>query len=247
MLAPATRMVLEQAGIERGMRVLDLGTGAGDVAFEVADMVGSSGSVLGVDQSASALRWAARRLETRDISNVTFLRDDLHTVEIADRFDAVVGRLVLLYTPHPAEVLRRYAALVRKGGLIVAMEYEMRAAGSIPSVPLSERVVGWITEAFGRSNLDASLGARLEPIMRAAGLTDPTVVGLQSYFAPDDPAGARLAAATVRTLLPVIVRTGVAEPEEIDIDTLEERCATSLADGCAIFKPPVLVGAWARI
>jgi SAM-dependent methyltransferase len=247
MLAPATRIVLEQAGIEPGMRVLDLGTGAGDVAFEVAEMVGPSGSVLGIDQSASALRWAARRLEARDVSNVTFLHDDLHSVEIADSFDAVVGRLVLLYTPEPAGVLRRYAALVRKGGVVVAMEYEMLAAGSIPSTPVSEQIVGWIAEAFRRSQLDASLGAHLEPIMRAAGLAEPTVVGLQAYFSPDDPAGARLAASTVRTLLPVIERTGVATAEEVDIDTLEARCAKDLLDSCAVFKPPVLVGAWARV
>lgn len=247
MLRPATRAVLRQAGIEPGMRVLDLGTGAGDVAFEVADMVGPSGSVLGIDQSTSALRWAARRLETRDASNVTFLHDDLHTVAIAESFDAVVGRLVLLYTPDPAQVLRRYAALVRPGGVVVAMEYEMRAAGSIPPIPLSDQIVGWITEAFRRSNLDGSLGARLGPILRAAGLADPTVLGLQTYFAPEDPAGARLAAATVRTLLPVIERTGVATAEEVDIDTLEARCAASLEERCAIFKPPVLVGAWARV
>lgn len=131
--------------------------------------------------------------------------------------------------------------------LSVAMEYEMTAAGSIPPTPVSDQIVGWIVEAFRRSNLDASLGARLEPIMRAAGLQHPTAVGLQAYVAPEDPAGPRLATSTVRTLLPVIERTGIATAEEVDIDALEARCARGLRERCATFKPPVLVGSWAVV
>jgi SAM-dependent methyltransferase len=246
-LAPATRTILGLAGIEPGMRVLDLGTGAGDVAFEVAGMVGRGGSVVGIDQSVTALKFAAHRAEQRGLTNVTFIHDDLHTVQIADEFDAVVGRLILLYTPDPAEVLRKYAALVRRGGVVAVMEYEMTAAGTLPPTELSVRVTGWIAEAFNRSGLDASLGARLGPVLRAAGLDGAVVLGLQGYREPRDPEGARLAAGTIRTLLPVLERTGVAAAAEVDIDTLEDRIARDCAHHDSTFKPPTLVGAWARV
>jgi SAM-dependent methyltransferase len=246
-LAPATRTILRLAGITPGMRVLDLGTGAGDVAFEVAELVGPNGSVVGVDQSVKALRYAAVRAERRNLANVAFLHDDLHTIPIDDRFDAVVGRLILLYTPDPAAVLRKFAGLVRPGGVVATMEYEMRAAGTLPPTELSSRVCDWIIGAFDRSGLDPSLGARLGPILRDAGLADATVVGLQGYREPGDPAGPKLAAETVRTLLPVIERTGLATAAEVDIDTLEDRLAQdSMAHGTT-FKPPTLVGAWARV
>jgi SAM-dependent methyltransferase len=48
-MAPATRMIFTEAGIRPGMRVLDLGCGAGDVAFLAAELVGPGGSVLGID------------------------------------------------------------------------------------------------------------------------------------------------------------------------------------------------------
>ena len=54
LLGPATRMIFAEAGIRPGMRVLDLGCGAGDVAFVAADLVGPSGSVVGVDRSPQA-------------------------------------------------------------------------------------------------------------------------------------------------------------------------------------------------
>ncbi|MGH3359676.1 MAG: methyltransferase domain-containing protein [Nocardioidaceae bacterium] len=246
MLAPATRTILRLAGIRPGMRVLDLGTGAGDVALEAAEMVGPTGSVIGIDQSAEALSWAARRIEAHNVHNISFLHDDLHTVPITGRFDAVIGRLVLLYTPDPAAVLRRYKTLLGPDGVIVAMEYEMTAAGSIPPTPLSERIVSWITEAFRRSGLDPSLGARLGQVTADAGLDRAEVLGLQAYRAPNDPSGARMAAAMIRTLLPVLERTGVATPAEVDLETLEQRIAGSLSDNDAIFKPPTLVGAWSR-
>jgi SAM-dependent methyltransferase len=165
----------------------------------------------------------------------------------ADEFDAVVGRLVLLYLPDPAEVVRRFAGLVRPGGVVAMMEYEMSAGGTLPPTELSARVVLWITEAFRRSGLDPSLGARLDDVLRRAGLDDVTVLGVQGYRPPGDRAGAALAASTVRTLLPTIQKTGVATVAEIDLDTLEDRFVRDSVEHGAIFKPPTLVGAWARV
>jgi ubiquinone/menaquinone biosynthesis C-methylase UbiE len=67
---PITRRIFEAAGIAPGMRVLDCGSGAGDVAFLAAELVGSSGAVVGVDRSASALETATRRAAERGLSNV---------------------------------------------------------------------------------------------------------------------------------------------------------------------------------
>ena len=44
---PFTRQLLQQAGISRGMRVLDVGCGSGDVSFLASELVGPSGKVIG--------------------------------------------------------------------------------------------------------------------------------------------------------------------------------------------------------
>lgn len=246
-LAPATRTLLGLAGIVPGMRVLDLGTGAGDVAMEVAELVGPTGSVVGIDQSAKALALAAERIGRRGFTNVSFIHDDLRTVRLTDEFDAVVGRLVLLYTPEPDEVVRKFAGLVRPGGVVAVMELELTAGGSIPPTELTDRTAYWISEGFRRSGLDAGLGARLTEVMRRAGLDGATVLGLQGYHPPGDRDVARMAAGVLRTLLPVLEKTGVVTPEEVDIDTFEERFVRDSVAHDAIFKPSPLVGAWARV
>ena len=60
------------AGIGPGMHVLDLGSGAGDVAMLAADMVGPTGSVLGLDHDADSVAWARKRSEDARYTNVQF-------------------------------------------------------------------------------------------------------------------------------------------------------------------------------
>jgi 2-polyprenyl-3-methyl-5-hydroxy-6-metoxy-1,4-benzoquinol methylase len=57
-LDPITRRFLLEAGIVPGMRVLDVGSGAGDVAFLAAELVGATGEVVGVDLAPAAIEVA---------------------------------------------------------------------------------------------------------------------------------------------------------------------------------------------
>ena len=73
------------------------------------------------------------------------------------------------------------------------------------------------------------------------------MVGLQGYLDCGDPAGPKLGAETVRTLLPAIEKTGIATAADVDVDTLEARLLQDTIDHDSAFKPPTLVGGWARI
>jgi ubiquinone/menaquinone biosynthesis C-methylase UbiE len=91
-LAPATRMILAEAGIRPGMRVLDLGCGPGDVTFVVADLVGPNGSVVGVDRSTEGLARARLRAGQRGLTQVQFVEGDIHDPAPGGPFDAMVER-----------------------------------------------------------------------------------------------------------------------------------------------------------
>jgi ubiquinone/menaquinone biosynthesis C-methylase UbiE len=96
---PFTRRLLEDAGIEGGMRVLDVGAGAGDVTLLTAELVGPTGSAVGVDRDPRVLKTASARAEAASLTNVSFVAEDFREAVLPHgRFDAVVGRLVLLST-----------------------------------------------------------------------------------------------------------------------------------------------------
>ena len=72
-----TRLLLRAAGIGPGMRVLDLGTGLGHVARLVAELVGSKGSVVGIDTSAKLLAAASARTSAHP--HVRYVQGDVRT------------------------------------------------------------------------------------------------------------------------------------------------------------------------
>lgn len=73
------------------------------------------------------------------------------------------------------------------------------------------------------------------------------MIGIQPCIGPDDPANAALLAALVRTMVPVMERTGVATAEEIDIATLQQRLTDEMKSARAVLPYPPLFSAWARV
>ena len=246
-LAPATRTILQAAGIGLGMRVLDLGSGTGDVAFVAAELVGSAGEVLGIDRSPEAVATAQARAQQQGLGNVGFVVGDIHEAAPGGPFDVIVGRLVLMYVPDPAVVLRTQAALLRPGGVVAPIEFDLGSARSLPSTPLVQQLLAWLADTFQRAGIQPSLGARLWATLRQAGLRPLGMVGVQPHFGPEDPAGAAMLAGIVGTVLPLMERTGVATAQQVGIETLQARVAEELAASQAVFAHPILLSAWGTV
>ena len=69
-LADITRRLIRECGIQPGMRVLDIGCGAGDVSMLLADAVGPSGLVVAIDREARAVETARSRAEVAGYCNI---------------------------------------------------------------------------------------------------------------------------------------------------------------------------------
>jgi SAM-dependent methyltransferase len=244
-LAAATRTILEAAGVRAGMRVLDLGSGIGDMAFVVAELVGPTGEVVGIDRSREPVAKAKLRARQRGLANVRFLVGDIHDPAPDGPYDAIVGRLVLMYVPDPATVIRIQASLLRPGGVVVPIEFDLYSARSIPGTPLVSQALSWLSETFKRSGIEPALGPRLWTIQQEAGLRPVAMIGVQPHFGPEDPDGPAILAGIVRTLVPLMERSGVATATDVGADTLEQRLTDELRASGSVFAHPMLISAWA--
>jgi tRNA A58 N-methylase Trm61 len=90
---PFTERLLRDAGIGPGQRVLDIGSGVGDVALLAARLVGPTGRIVGVDRDGSALAKARARVTAAGIEHAHFIECDVADVHADTYFDAVVGNV----------------------------------------------------------------------------------------------------------------------------------------------------------
>jgi SAM-dependent methyltransferase len=242
LIDPLTSRVLERAGLAPGMRVLDLGSGAGNVALLAASLVGPGGSVVGIEQDPAAVELAQRRTT---VANVEFRVGDVQTLDgVEGAFDAVVGRLILMYLPDPVAALRQAAARVRAGGLVCLHEADLHYVWASPQTPLWAQVRGWFLEGLGKAGIEQRMGLSLFTTFRAAGLPGPhLLIEALADGGPDAPAWAW--ANIVAEAVPLMERLGVATRAEVDPATLADRllAETHASDGCVLSAP--MTGAWA--
>jgi SAM-dependent methyltransferase len=245
--ASSTRALLQEAGIGPGMRVLDVGCGPGDVSLLVADRVGATGEVVGVDINDRVLQLARARVAAGGATQVRFVQTDLRDFPVDTLFDAVVGRFVLMYLADPVDVVRRVAQYARPGGVVAFQEFqfEFTPLTSAP-VPLFEQWRSWGLAVFRRSGVDTSMGLRLRQIFVDAGLPAPSL-HLDGYMArPGDELAARVVTNSLRSALPLVEQFGIATAAEVDIDTFEQRYLAELTTSGAVHMLPPTMRAWTR-
>ena len=249
---PFTRRLFEAAGVREGMKVLDAGSGAGDVAFLVAEMVGPHGKVVGIDNNPVVLETARRRATEADLSNVTFVDGDMCGTNLAldTDFDAVVGRHILVYTADQAAALRAVARHLRPGGILAFQEFDFSLSESLwthEATPrLFKQCILWILDVFRLAGFQMNMSRALPEAFRRAGLPLPHMfldgpVGLGS-----DWSGYDYVAECLRSTLPLLERFGIATAQEVDVETIAGRLREEVVNQYSYIILTLMVGAWIR-
>lgn len=242
-----TEHALRLAGLRPGMRVLDIGSGPGDVSFIAARLVGPTGTVLGVDAAPAMVELARARAAEKGLSTVHFTQSAVDSITLDEPVDAVVGRLILMHLPDPAATLRHLVSFVRPGGVVAFSENDITAAHGVPDTPLFRRVTGGIVRAFEAMGLSPRFGTTLHTVFADAGLGAPRLtLGTPIGTAADTDILAYLAEVW-RLVSPIAEQGGFAIDELADIDGFVPRFREqALAVNALIAMPPIIT-AWAEV
>src|SRR5215831_18683931 len=244
-LAPTTERLFREAGIGPGQRVLDLGSGMGDVAMLLARLVGASGEVVGIERDSISVEQAEARVAEADLRNVNFLNTDVNNIVTDEPFDAAVGRFILMFLPDPISVLRSVAGLVRPSGVLAFQEPSwtvMLALGA--RLPLWSRTRHLIHEILLRSGANPEIGLALHSIFQEVGLPAPKMhlempLGSDADFI-------RLTSDLVCSLRPLAEQHGVCLEDLGDLDTLPHRICAEVVAANTVVSLIAVVGAWSR-
>jgi len=164
------RAALVSLGLAAGQRVLDLGCGPGGTLQRLqADLPPSL--AVGVDLQQGYL--------ARARGSARVVRADATEIPLADQsFDFVFMRLVLRHTPARQRILEEAKRVVRRGGIVCAVDVDEEATAFDPEPPRWAKLKAALAASARRAGGDPIVGRRLPRLMREAGLLDPRVVVL---------------------------------------------------------------------
>jgi SAM-dependent methyltransferase len=243
-----TERLFRAAGIGPGMRVLDVGCGAGHVSTLVAGLVGQEGSVVGVDRERDTLNHARAHVSTE--ADVSFVLGDFRDDTVAEgSFDAIVGRYVLMYQSDPVAAVTSLAGRVRPGGVVAFHEMDIPSRypspGPWPESELGDELGRLLLEVWLATGTQVRMGPRLPSTFAAAGL-DPCLDLLTEALVGIGQEWALGIVSLLQSMEPVIRELGLADLDLLDLDTAVDRLLADAPPPGPVGMGPVKVAAWAR-
>ncbi|CAI8003154.1 Ubiquinone/menaquinone biosynthesis C-methyltransferase UbiE [Geodia barretti] len=231
------------------MQVLEIGSGAGDVALTLAELVGPTGQIVGVDINVDILDTARQRAADAGMQNIEFIAGDARILEFSDKFDAIVGRFVLMYMVEQRTAFAKLVTHLKPGGIIAFQEpeYTLYPAFLHPDTPLMNQLITWILDVFEHSGAHLNMGIGLYQAFVDAGLPSPTMHLESPIGAEKNWAGYRYMATIFRSLLPLLEKYGLATAEQVDVDTLASRIRQEVITSKRPFFLPLHVTAHATL
>jgi ubiquinone/menaquinone biosynthesis C-methylase UbiE len=242
-----TERLLRDAGLREGMRVLDLGSGTGDVSMLAADIVGPSGSVVGIDRNQRTVELAQRRASEAGYSQVAFKVCPVEGLRDPAAFDFAVGRYVLVHQADPVEFVRAASQAVRPGGVIAFHENTPSIpARSYPPLELYDRLADLITAAAVSNLPSCDAALRAPTLFRAVGLPCPTLFSETPLGGGENSPIREWTADLHHSLRPQYEKAEIAVPESLDFDKIKDRLKAAATQGRCLLMMPMQICFWAR-
>jgi SAM-dependent methyltransferase len=216
--ADMARLAFRRIGVQEGWKAIECGCGPIGGLPVMAEMVGPSGTVVGVDFSEPAVQRARSITDALRLDNVELVCGDIHDLDstaLGGPFDLAYTRLFLMHQGDPGKSLSRIADLLRPGGWVVAQEaLRYPPPRSHPHHDSLGSYWDLVHDLLERVGVPRGAVESLPQVARTAGLE---VVAVTGSFATMDPdVGFDLHADTLAAAKGRGVASGVWTEEQVD-------------------------------
>ncbi|GGK80961.1 methyltransferase domain-containing protein [Mangrovihabitans endophyticus] len=166
-------------GVRRGQRLLDAGSGVGEVARMLGERVGGDGEVVALDYSAATTEVARHR---HDGGPVRYLTGDVAALDLPDdHFDGVWCERVLQHLTDPDGAIGEMIRVTRPGGRICLIDTDWRSlAFDGLSAGLSDMMLRRMRDRLTAAQFD--MGRTLRGRLVRAGVRDPGATPVTCFF-----------------------------------------------------------------
>jgi SAM-dependent methyltransferase len=135
-IGPPGRAAMARLTLDPGQAVLDVGCGCGQTLLELADLVGPSGRVVGVDVSPPMLARARERAAARP--EISLVQADAQTHSFpAGSFDSIYSRFGVMFFEDARAAFTNLRAALRPGGHLAFVCWQDIARNPWAALPLA--------------------------------------------------------------------------------------------------------------
>ena len=177
------------AGLSRGERVLDLGSGGGIDCFLAAQQVGSDGHVIGLDMTPDMLSLARQNQANLGLTNVEFIQGDMEDIPLPDSsVDVIISNCVVCLSPDKDAVFRETFRVLAPGGRLHLSDM----MSPTPEGPDRTDAEAWASCIAGAEHRGVYLGR-----LQSAGFTDVEITEESVRFDETDEVPSNVASVKV--------------------------------------------------
>jgi SAM-dependent methyltransferase len=240
---PDTEEFLRRAGLRSGMRTADIGCGIGTISCWIAEHVGPSGSVVGIDVSEPQIVQARALAARSGLKNMEFRTASANDTGFERHtFDFVFSRFLLMHLSRPLDALAEMVSLVKPGGVIACEDGDFTSPFCQPPALPFDRCFELYRAVVSAQGADPRIGPKLYRMFLECGLSEPDVALAQPVFVRGD--AKRLPEWTLAECGPGLVEHGITKQEEIDRITAELKALAE--DESTLFAMAQMTQVWAR-
>lgn len=231
---PATHNpILERRSVENGNRnllkylkpglsVLDVGCGSGAITRSIAEKVGPTGRVLGIDLSPAMIELTQPHKQA--FAWLEFQQADVYSYATAERFDLVTSARTLQWLTQPEQALLTMKRWLKPGGILAILDYNHEKIVWNPAPPASmRRFYNAFLEWRQDAGFDNAIADHLAGMMHQIGLEQ---IHVEAHFEltqrpdPSFPVASRLWSEVAEIRGPQLVQAGyVTEAERLQAIT----------------------------
>jgi ubiquinone/menaquinone biosynthesis C-methylase UbiE len=239
-----TLQLLDRAGLGPGERALDLGCGPLGILDQLAERVGTSGNVMGLEREESFRQHAITTLRRQGLANVSVIRGDARKTRLpSNYFDFSHARLLLVNLRRPQSVVEELVRVTKPGGVVALHEVDWVSWTCEPMADSWIRLKRAARAVWQQNGLDVHIGRRLPEMLHRAGLHDIQVQPRTYAWYRGEQNHSFLLAILSRIRRDLIERNML---EEAEVTRMERELAAHLADPNTMVLSPTYFQVWGR-
>jgi ubiquinone/menaquinone biosynthesis C-methylase UbiE len=206
---------LLRAGLRRGMKVADIGSGVGIMSCWIAEQIGTTGELWGVDISMAQAEQGRQRAQCAGLHWTHFQQGAADKTGLEyGAFDLVYSRFVLMHVQNPVAALEEMVRLLKPGGILAVEDGDFHSLFCYPYSEAYDRCMQLYRAIGERHGEDFAIGQKLFHLVSGLGLENVTVSLAQPIFTSGD--AKRLPEWTLVEAAKELIAAGLATQDEID-------------------------------